>query len=117
WIQEKVIPVVSKLVKWFVSKLVPGIERVIEWLVDLAGWFLDLAVDIGAAVGKGIRAWAKFIAFIKALPGKVVGFLKGLPGKFLQIGKNMVSGMVRGIKSGAGKVKDAAVGAAKSAFK
>ncbi|ADD43884.1 phage tail protein [Stackebrandtia nassauensis] len=116
WIQEKVIPVVSKLVRWFVSKLVPGIERVVEWLVDLAGWFLDLAVDIGTAVGKAIRFWGRFIAFIKALPGKVIGFLKGLPAKFVQIGKNIVSGIVRGIKQAAGRIKDAAVGAAKSAY-
>ncbi|MGH8879513.1 MAG: phage tail protein, partial [Stackebrandtia sp.] len=76
----------------------------------------DLAVDVGTAVGKIIKFWSKVFGFFKALPGKIMGFLKGLPGKFLQLGKDMISGVVKGIKSAAGKVKDAAVGAAKKAY-
>lgn len=50
------------------------------------------------------------LSAVRTIPARILGFFRGLPGKLLQIGKDIVAGLVNGIKSQAGAV----LGAAKS---
>ncbi|MFE0648545.1 phage tail tape measure protein [Streptomyces sp. NPDC059534] len=45
---------------------------------------------------------------VKDIPSKISGFFKGLPGTLLNIGRDIISGLVRGIKGSLGAVMGAA---------
>jgi tape measure domain-containing protein len=46
----------------------------------------------------------KVLDFVKGLPGKITGFFRSLPGKLVEIGKNIIQGLIRGIKGAWGAV-------------
>ncbi|OQX10869.1 MAG: hypothetical protein BWK73_19115 [Thiothrix lacustris] len=43
--------------------------------------------------------WNGFITWVSAMPGKIVGFFASIPGKMLEIGSNIVNGLIDGIKA------------------
>lgn len=44
------------------------------------------------------------VSFFKALPGKILATLESLPGKMLTMGKNIIDGLINGIKSAAADI-------------
>lgn len=58
----------------------------------------DFFVNIGSTIKNQIGTFVENVVnFFKELPGKVWNFIKGLPGQFLQLGKDIVSGILRGL--------------------
>lgn len=57
----------------------------------------------------------RILGFFAELPGKIVGFLAGLPGRLLQLGKDMIAGLVSGlgniVKNVGDKIKSGISGA------
>lgn len=68
---------------------------------------------VKSAVQSGINA---VVSFFKGLVGKITGALGGLPGKLGTIGRQMIEGMINGIKSMAANVVDSIVGVANGAI-
>lgn len=68
---------------------------------------------VKSAVQSGINA---VVSFFKGLVGKITGALAGLPGKLGTIGRQMIEGMINGIKSMAANVVDSIVGVANGAI-
>lgn len=87
---------------WNFIKRIPGI---VSGAFNAVRGFISGAISkVVSVVSTGVK---KVIQFFKELPGKVLGFLRSLPGKLLKVGKNIVNGLVDGIKAAPGKIKDA----------
>lgn len=76
----------------------------------LGGFFRSAWNNVKNAFS-GVGSWASGIV------SKIVGFFKGLPGKLKSIGKDMMNGLIKGVKSMANSVKDAVENAVDSAVK
>lgn len=105
-----------------VSSVISGTLDVIQgvwtgaW--DTVSGFLDTAWEnIKTAVSSGIDS---LVDWFTELPGRVTGAISGLPGDMLQFGKDIIQGLIDGVKNMAGRAVDSvkgviddAVGAAK----
>jgi phage-related protein len=71
-------------------------------------FFVGIGQDIKTQVGNFIDS---VVSFFRELPGRVWNFVKGLPDRFLSLGKDIVSGILRGLGNLASalwnKLKDA----------
>lgn len=104
-------------IKTFVSAGIAVVKTVISSgiaavkAVWTAGWNVIKTVlstawnSMKTAVSNGING---VVNFFRSLPGKITGTLSGLPGKMLSIGKNIIQGMINGIKSMVGSAISAA---------
>jgi len=73
------------------------------------GEFLSSAWDfLKALPGKVIGWLGKILDWFEELPGKIGGFLSSIPAKMLQIGKDIVQGILDGLQWGIDKVKQLA---------
>lgn len=107
-----------------------GIGKVIAFFRDLPANIATLATDLWERVkalftsgvenarSSAVSGFERFVEFVKGLPGKVIDAVQTLPGrlldfalelgeKALQIGRDIVSGVVNGIKSTIGNVGSA----------
>lgn len=58
----------------------------------------EFFVGIGRDISNQVSTFVdKVVGFFRDLPGKVWDFVKGLPDKFLTLGKDIVSGILRGL--------------------
>jgi len=62
---------------------------------------------ITGAVSSGISG---ITGFFSALPGQILGFLGGLVGSLTSVGRNMIEGLLDGVRAVAGRIKDAVLG-------
>lgn len=69
-------------------------------IVALARGFLE---NFGGAIRGGLDRVA---GFFRELPGKILGFLASLPGKLVQLGIDMIAGLVKGLGNIAGAIGD-----------
>ncbi|EIF67988.1 bacteriophage tail protein, partial [Burkholderia pseudomallei 1026a] len=83
-------------------------------LGGLAGLFVEAMGDARAALNGGLAAlgtlilnWSPLGMFYRALAGVLSLFGVELPAKFSEFGGHLIDGLVGGISSGLGKVKDA----------
>lgn len=91
--KQAVMDVINTVVDWF--KSLPG--KVWDWLVEvvvnLIQWGLDLKQEAQTAVTELIDS--------------IINWFKDLPGRLVQIGKDMIQGLVDGVKSMVGGAVDA----------
>jgi len=98
----------KEFIKGGVSGWVSSLRSVISGGINFiksiwnTGW-----QNIKTAVSVNARG---LLQIAKEIPGKIKGFFTSLPGQLLQIGKNIIQGLVNGIKNSLGAV----IGAAKS---
>lgn len=59
--------------------------------------------NFGTVIRVGL---AKVLTFFRELPGKIFGFLLALPGRFIQLGIDIVLGIVKGLGNIAGAIGD-----------
>ncbi|MFC7979513.1 phage tail tape measure protein [Streptomyces cinereoruber] len=97
---------VANFIKGGISGWVNGISSLISgginfvkniWNLGWNGIKQTIVVN-----GRGI------LMVVKELPTKIMGFFRDLPGKLLGIGKDIIAGLVRGIKGSLGAVMGAA---------
>jgi TP901 family phage tail tape measure protein len=69
-------------------------------IVSLARGFLE---NFGSTIRGGLDRVA---GFFRELPGKILGFLASLPGKLVQLGADLIAGLVRGLGNIAGAIGD-----------
>lgn len=93
-----------------------AIKAVWDWIKN--NWPLLLAIltgPIGLAVRWIVQHWDEIVSTVKAIPGKIKDAFGNAKNMLIQIGKDMIQGLINGIKNMAGAAKDAAVNIAKSA--
>jgi phage-related protein len=64
---------------------------------SVKGFVIGAIDKIKGAYTTLVTAGGKVITWFKALPGKITGFLKSLPGRMLEIGKQAMVGLGKGI--------------------
>lgn len=118
----KVLPPVIRFAGFLLSNVIPAVAAVIGVIVKIIG----KVIEFGAAVVDRVKDFVKFLQglrdkfgealdYVKGIPGKIEGALSGLGSLLLETGKDLIRGLINGIKAMASAAKDAAVGAVKGA--
>ena len=96
------------LKSWFSS--IPG--AIGDFFRSLPGKIHDFFKSAGDKVRD---VWNGVTDWFKSIPGRIAGFFGDLPGKMLEVGKNIIDGIKRGIENSIGSVAQAITGGMKSA--
>lgn len=113
----KVLPPLIRLAGWLIGKLFGAIGVVISILVGLVKGIIGVgkafvaAVKFAAKFGDGVnKVIGKVLDWFGSLPGKIKNALSGAGSFLLDTGKDIVRGLINGIKSMGGQIKDTLVG-------
>lgn len=138
WLADTLGPAIGAVVSWFQDTLIPAIAGVISWLSGKVPAILDILRNPFAAARDAIGeiwnvitskvsgAWnditkaaatgaMNLLSLVRGLPGMIIDFLSGLPGMMLNVGVNMIQGLINGIKAMASRAANAAVNVVKAA--
>jgi len=91
---------------WVHARIDDVLTRV-RLVLAVAGIFLDAFRRARDAV---IERAGELLAFVGSIPGKIWGFLSGLAGSLYNLGRDMIQGLLNGIRSLGGKIKDTLLG-------
>ncbi len=87
---------------------IPG--RIGDFLSGLPGQLANLASSAWSAFSSAARGSVDSLyGFVRGIPGAIGGFLSSLPGLLVSLGRDMIQGLINGIRSMFGAVKDAVV--------
>ncbi len=87
---------------------IPG--RIWDFLSGLPGQLANLASSAWGAFSSAAHgAVGSLYGFVRGIPGAIGGFLSSLPGLLVSLGRDMIQGLINGIRSMFGAVKDAVV--------
>jgi len=100
WVLTQVIFPAIGIVIGIIGNIIGILIDLISHIVDLITWFFDLADGIKNAVGGALGDIGDFI-------DKATKFFTDMPAKLLDSGKKWIQGLIDGIKSMAGSIKDA----------
>lgn len=100
WVLTQVIFPAIGIVIGIIGNIIGILIDLISHIVDLITWFFDLADGIKNAVGGALGNIGDFI-------DKATKFFTDMPAKLLDSGKKWIQGLIDGIKSMAGSIKDA----------
>lgn len=99
-------------IKLYISVYVFAIKAVIQGLAAIpgliTGWF-------SRARDGAVRMLSALVTFVSGIPGKILSALGALGSLLYNVGRDMISGLINGIKDMAGNVASAALDAAKGA--
>lgn len=106
-----VLPVVIRFAGYLISKVVPAVADVIGVVIKI----ISKVLDFGGAVVDAIADFGQFLSGLKEKFGNALDYVKEIPGKIkaklgdagtmlLQAGKDIISGLINGIKSMAGSL-------------
>ncbi|MNW52385.1 hypothetical protein D3C74_299030 [compost metagenome] len=129
-------PVLTTVIGWIANAIGvvlkfagPVLGGLIGVLSSVIGWFGNIVGSISGflgSIGQGIAAVGRFASSVGTAIGDAVGWFLGLPGRILgaignvgglllQVGKDLLSGLIEGAKAMASKVADAVLAPIKSA--
>lgn len=119
----KVLPPVIRFAGFLLSNVIPAVAAVIGVIVKIIG----KVIEFGAAVVDRVKDFVKFLQglrdkfgealdYVKGIPGKIEGALSGLGSLLLETGKDLIRGLINGIKAMAGAAADAAKSVVKGAI-
>lgn len=76
---------------------------------DIATWFDRIRHDIAQWAGDVRSDTDKVVRWFEGLPGRIMSAVESLPGKMLSFGKDIVRGLISGVESMAGTLKNAII--------
>jgi hypothetical protein len=88
----------------WVSTKIQQVLGFVRLVLAVHGIFLDA---FGRARDAVFQKVGELLGFVQSIPVKIWGFLSGLASSLWNLGWDMISGLIKGIKSGAGRIKDA----------
>lgn len=98
-------------VKLFLNWTLPGLiiknwDKIVQFFSTawnaIIGFFkkaLDFIVNLfmnWTLLGVIIKNWSKIVAFFQKAPGQIIGFFTKLPAQFIQMGKDIINGLING---------------------
>jgi len=109
WIYESIVqPVINAftaVVEWFtkMGAFIGGMmSAALQAVKDAWNWIQQKFIDAGRAIGDAVgSAVENVLSFFRSLPGNILNFLTSLPGKMLQVGKDIIMGIVHGLENAA----------------
>lgn len=122
WIFINVLNVAIQILSFVISV----ISNVIGWIANLIGWFGTAAVSVARAIG-AIGSWfGNLPGYAASAINGAIGWFAGLPGRILgavgnvgsllyNVGRDLLQGMINGVKSMVGALVDSVKHAAGSA--
>ena len=99
------------IVKAFLNWTAPGLiiknwDRIVQFFSTawngIIGFFkkaLDFIVSLfmnWSLLGVIIKNWSRIVAFFKNAPAQLINFFKNLPAQFVQMGKDIINGLING---------------------
>jgi len=108
WVLTQVVFPAIGIVIGIVGNIIGIFIDLISHIVDLITWFFDLANGIKNALGGALGAIGNFV-------GTVLGFFGSIPDKLRDAGVKWIMGLINGITSMAGAIKDAVTSTVSSA--
>lgn len=110
---EKIVQTLIKLIPKLLEALIKIIEALLKFIVNSYSRWIEKGKEILGKLGEGLKeAIPKVIEKIKELIGKIAEKIGELPGKAIQWGKDMIQGLIDGIKGMIGNVGKAVKGVA-----
>lgn len=87
-----------------------GISNAVTWIGDAIGWFGRLPGMIGGWFGSmkdaAIAKAVELVGWVRGLPGRIGSAIGSLGSMLLNAGRDLLSGLWRGIQNGAGWLRD-----------
>lgn len=101
---HSIIPdMINAIISWF-NKLISPVKSVFNSIAGVVKSFAGVVANFVKAVANGVK---ESIAWWMSLPGKIKNALSGAASWLYSTGKNIVNGLVNGVKSMAGYLKNA----------
>lgn len=102
----------------FIGSIISGALSIIGSVIRAAwdfvtGIFRSAWDSIGGAVRNGI---SNVISFVTGLPGQILSALGNLGSLLLGVGRDLINGLIDGVKAVAGRIKDAVLGPIKDSI-
>lgn len=86
----------------------------------ISGFFGSIPGRIGGffrSAGDGVKnAWNGVVGWFQGLPGRIVGFFQSIPSQMGSIGRNIINGLINGIRNNIGNVARVITGGMRSAI-
>lgn len=86
------LPPLVSVVSWLAGQVAEALSRFAGMITDAVGPVRDFAKVVGEKI-------AEVLNWFAGLPAKLTGPLSDLPGKLLNIGKDMIQGLINGAKN------------------
>lgn len=100
--------------------IVGAFRKAVEWCLDAVDWLKALPGRIGAwfaqAKDWAVRKLVELVDWVRGLPGRVVDAIGDIGGRMVQVGKDIISGIVRGLSNAAGWIRDKLMAIAREAW-
>lgn len=93
----KIVGFAIEAVKTVITEVPKIVNKIIDFFKELPGKIADFFKQIPQKI-KDLDIPGKVTDFFKDLPGKITDFFKDLPDKMLEIGKNIIQGLIDGFK-------------------
>lgn len=107
-----VLGVVNSIMGGIRNVVVGGMGAVVRAAISGAASFLgSIRSGFQAAVGAVSGAIGQVMGVVSSLPGRIMGALAWTGGMLVQVGRNIIAGLARGISGAAGMIFDAVRGA------
>jgi hypothetical protein len=101
---------------WIVDKIKDAVQltlSAVAWLGQLPG---KVAEWFGGVKDRAVAQALGLVNWLKGLPGRILTSLGNLASLLLSAGRNLIEGLINGVKAMAGKVIEAAKGVVQSAI-
>jgi phage-related protein len=89
----------------FIGWLAKGLASAGTWRA-VGDFFVGVWNRIKEAFADGLRRLGAFVDFMRGLPGRILAAVGNLGGLLFDAGRNVIQGLINGIKSAIGRVKD-----------
>lgn len=106
-VKQFVIDVWTAISDFFVSIWNTIVSSVTTFVTNVYTTIRDGMVRANEIVSEKIRS---VIQFFRELPGQIMDALSNMVGNLTNIGRNMMEGLINGVKAVAGRIKDAVLG-------
>ena len=110
-ILAKVLPVAIRFAGWLISALVPAIAKGIEIVAKIIGKIIEFGIKIFNAgqkvaefAGKVREKIGQALGYVQDIPGKIMGAIGNFGTLLYQTGKDLIQGLINGIKAMAGEL-------------
>lgn len=94
------------------AMMAAGAEAAAAWLLGLGpiGWIIAAVITVAGLAFLVITHWKQVVSFFQGLGGIVLGAIGGFGSMLYNVGRDMISGLINGIKSMVGAAGNAVKG-------
>lgn len=99
------ITAIGHFFTWLGEQIIKAFDWVVDKVTDAAAWIILKILGIRDA---GVRYITTFLTTLKELPGKILAAVAGFASLLIEKGKALIDGLIAGIRSKFGELRNAA---------